>query len=157
MNLTLIRGLPGSGKSTLAKRLGGEQPQGSGYSMGIPHFEADQYHMVDGEYRFDINRLGKAHEYCFTHTSNYLSNGYSVIVSNTFTRSREIRPYLDLATIYKARVMIIECQGEYGSIHNVPEDTMQNMRDRFVNENEFLLQYLEFYGKPFEGIYLYKK
>ena len=43
--LFLLRGLPGSGKTTLAKSLGGM------------HIEADNYFMVDGEYKFDASKL----------------------------------------------------------------------------------------------------
>jgi len=58
--LILLRGLPGSGKSTLAKSLDGI------------HIEADQFFMIDGEYRFDASKLKDAHNYCFTRTKSYM-------------------------------------------------------------------------------------
>ena len=50
--LFIVRGLPGSGKTTLAK------------SLGSVHFEADMYFMEGNEYKFDITKIKKAHEWC---------------------------------------------------------------------------------------------
>ena len=87
--LTLVRGIPGSGKSTLAKAL----TEGS----DAVHLETDMFWMVDGEYKFDINRLREAHEWCRTETRKHLKSGMDVVVSNTFTTIKELRPYFDLA------------------------------------------------------------
>ena len=87
--LTLVRGIPGSGKSTLAKALA--------YSPDVMHLETDMFWMVDGEYKFDINRLREAHEWCQAETRKHLKNDFEVVVSNTFTTIKELRPYFDLA------------------------------------------------------------
>ena len=53
-NLYIVRGLPGSGKSTFAK------------SIAKPYqvFEADQYFMKNGKYKFDPTKLKEAHNDC---------------------------------------------------------------------------------------------
>ena len=114
-NLTIIRGLPGSGKSTLAAKLV--------YRIDALHVEADQYHMVDGEYKFDINNLAEAHEWCFNSVGYALKHDRQIIVSNTFTTWREMRQYCDLAEGMMVPITIIECQADFGNIHNVPEET----------------------------------
>ena len=124
--LTLIRGLPGSGKSTLAKRL-----LASGTCMDR-HFEADMYFTNEiGEYHFDPLLLSDAHEWCQKMTEDALSNGCNVIVSNTFTTRRELQPYLDMAHNFGIEPNIILMQGDYGSIHGVPDHTIRRMRERF--------------------------
>lgn len=122
--LTIIRGLPGSGKSTLAKELD-NHPR-------VKRFEADMY-MVDenGNYEFSRDRLMYCHMKCQENTRDALFDGYDVIVSNTFTTKKEIKPYLDIARESNAIVNVILCQNNFGSIHDVPEETMQRMRDRF--------------------------
>jgi predicted kinase len=118
--LYIIRGLPGSGKSTLAKQ------------MGILHVEADQYFVqADGEYKFDANKLGQAHQYCWKWVDYFLSEGYDVVVSNTFTTRKEIKPYIDLAEKYNTEYKIIEATYNGKSVHNVPEKTVEKMRKRY--------------------------
>lgn len=121
--LILVRGLPGSGKSTLAKKLA--------TSMGAHHYEADQYFMIDGVYAFNINYIVEAHEWCQESTRKSLESGIPVVVSNTFTTRRELRPYFYIASEFKIVPQIILCQGEWGSIHGVPEETLERMKNRF--------------------------
>lgn len=119
--LILIRGLPGSGKSTLAKRIA--------IMMGCQHVEADMYHIdKSGVYRFNPSKVREAHEWCQRMASDCLANGHDVIVSNTFTRLWEIEPYLRME---HDKVTVIRCEGNYGNVHNVPEDVLCDMRERW--------------------------
>lgn len=116
-NLVLIRGLPGSGKTTLAQSM-----------AGYIHFEADQffdYFWVGG---FDPKRLKHAHAWCLKSTMDALAEGRHVVVSNTFTQHWEMKPYL---AIVDASVSIIVARGEFDSVHDIPEATIQKMRDRW--------------------------
>lgn len=125
--LTLIRGLPGSGKSTLAYTL---------YDVNDNTFvaEADDYFYDDyGNYVFDQDQLHKAHEWCQETARNYLEAGCDTIVSNTFTTLREMKEYYLMAKELGATLNIITCQGQFGSIHNVPESTMDKMEKRFFH------------------------
>lgn len=127
MKLTLIRGLPGSGKSTLAKKLASTDDG--------EHFEADMYFMTSsGEYVFDAQRLRHAHVWCQTETFDCLSFGASVYVSNTFTTIKELRPYFDLALEFDITPTVITMNNQWGNVHDVPEDKLKAMKQRFVHD-----------------------
>ncbi|WP_417844702.1 ATP-binding protein [Thalassospira sp.] len=122
--LLLIRGLPGSGKSTLAQQLC--------QNGDLIHLEADMF-MVDGtgKYRFSAAKLADVHARCERETRTHLENGRSVVVSNTFSQIWEMQPYFDMAAQSVIPVQIIECQGQFKSIHDIPERGLTAMRNRW--------------------------
>ena len=120
--LILIRGLPGSGKSTIAEDF---KP------YGYVHYEADMYHMVDGEDKFDITKIKEAHEWCQQMTEDCLRRGNNAIVSNTFTRYQEMVPYFEMAKEFDAHVYIIEAKGKFETVHGVPKETQNDMAQRW--------------------------
>ena len=124
MNLVLVRGLPGSGKSTLAKAMA--------QAEGWHHIEADMF-FVDqkGQYVFDKSKIRYAHEWCQMRCRNLLEHGVHVVVSNTFCEEWEITPYRQNALWYHASLSIITLQGDYGNIHNVPDEALERMKARF--------------------------
>lgn len=125
--LFLLRGLPGSGKSTLAKSLGGI------------HIEADQYFMVDGVYKFDGSKIKLAHNYCQSQTQAWMgTNGEQVnvdriVVSNTFTQEWEMQPYFEMAERYGYTIFSLIVENRHGGVneHGVPDDKLEQMRNRF--------------------------
>lgn len=127
MELILVRGLPGSGKSTLAR--------GMLTDAWARHYEADQYFMQDGTYRFDSARLGEAHHWCLSSTRRWLeeedTRSRRAVVSNTFTTIRELRPYFDMARELGIVPSVIVCQNQFENVHSVPEETLNRMRTRF--------------------------
>ncbi len=123
MKLILVRGLPGSGKSTLAKKLA---------EMSGLHFEADMYFMKDGKYEFDISKLAEAHAWCQRETRHWLNEGATVTVSNTFTTIKELRPYFDIAKEFSIVPNVVLAQANFGSVHDVPIETLERMKQRFV-------------------------
>jgi predicted kinase len=129
--LTLIRGLPGSGKSTLAKCMYVYHPVYL-YDQQSVYYEADQYFVVNGVYKFDVTKLHSAHKWCYEATSASLKYGHNVTVSNTFTTLKELKPYFELAKQFSIVPNVILCQSNFGSIHNVPEETLTKMKGRFV-------------------------
>lgn len=56
-----------------------------------------------------------------------------IFVSNTFTTEKEMKPYLKMAeeSGYHVVSLIVENRHGNKSVHNVPEETMTKMRDRF--------------------------
>ena len=120
--LFLLRGLPGSGKSTLAKSLGGK------------HLEADMYFIdSEGEYKFDADKLKRAHNWCQSNTELAMALGEKIVVSNTFTQEWEMKPYFELAEKYGYRVYSLIVENRHGGVneHGVPEESLQKMEDRF--------------------------
>ena len=118
--LILVRGLPGSGKSTIANLID---------YTGFIHLETDQYWGPD--YKFDMSKLGEAHQWCQDETANMLGRGHDVVVSNTFTTKKELQPYFDIAKRFGIVPQVILCQGQYGNIHNVPVEVLEKMKNRF--------------------------
>jgi predicted kinase len=121
--LYLLRGLPGSGKSTYAAKLQ-KMPN-------VLHYEADMYFMKDGVYTFDFTKLADAHTWCLKQTVSGLKNGMSVVVSNTFTTRWEMQNYLTWAEQLNVTVSVVKCIGEFGSVHNIPAETLKRMADRW--------------------------
>ena len=126
--LYIVRGVSGAGKSTFAKTLGGI------------HVEADQYFMDgEGNYKFDGSKIKLAHEYCRAQTEAWMGtkgdqvNVNRITVSNTFTQEWEMEPYFTLAKEYGYTVFTIVVENRHGgtNVHNVPEDKIEQMKNRF--------------------------
>lgn len=126
-HLYLIRGLPGSGKSTFALKLAN--------AIGAYTFEADHFHEdADGNYVWRPENVANAHALCQRAVRHIMtSNGKDIVVSNTFTTEKELKPYLDLAAEhgYSVTTLVVENRHGNKSIHGVPEETMTKMRNRF--------------------------
>lgn len=125
-NLYLIRGLPGSGKSTFAKRLA--------VSLGAAHWEADMYHVnSEGVYDWKPEAVHRSHQWCQEAARSFMQVGRSVVISNTFTTVKEMKPYLDLAETFGYDVTSLITENRHGnsSIHGVPQETMEKMKQRF--------------------------
>ena len=123
--LIIIRGIPGSGKSTLAKLLVPEEQI----------FEADKFwYDKEGNYNFDMTRLYQAHMWCQQELEFAMEGNYDrLVISNTTTTEKEIQPYLDLAKKYDYRAVSLIVENRHGneSVHNVPIEVIDKMKDRF--------------------------
>lgn len=117
--LILIRGLPGTGKTTKAMGF---------VKDGYRHFEADQFFLVGGEYRFDVEKSSQAHAWCLDQARRALLAGEFVCVSNVFATVEDIKPYTDLDVDYK----IVEASYLGRSTHNVPADKIRAMTSAWV-------------------------
>ena len=56
-----------------------------------------------------------------------------IVVSNTFTQEWEMEPYFTLAKEYGYTVFTIVVENRHGgtNVHNVPEDKIEQMKNRF--------------------------
>jgi predicted kinase len=130
--LFLIRGIPGSGKSTFANHIW------NNYAI----CEADKFFhdKETGKYNFDASKLKEAHEWCRNEVETRMKDHQSnpqyypeIVVSNTFTQEWEMKSYFDLAKKYGYQVTSIIVENRHGNsnIHNVPDETLEKMRQRF--------------------------
>jgi predicted kinase len=128
-DLILLRGLPGSGKSTL-----GEIIMSSPGSPQIPLSADDYFTDSEGNYNFDPTKLKEAHNQCKQRCALLMQNeSKKIVVSNTFTQEWEMGEYLEMAKRYDYRVHTVIVENRHGgvNIHSVPEDKLQQMKDRF--------------------------
>ena len=130
--LFLVRGLPGSGKSSLARRL-----------VSRRSLAADDYFMDNGVYHFDPSRLAEAHADCQARCVQALSQG-DVAVANTFSCRWELQPYLVMAELAGARIIVIDLfdggctdsELEARNEHGVPLEGIARMRARWEHDWE---------------------
>ena len=121
--LYIVRGIPGSGKTTFAQ------------SLGCPVFEADMFFVnKQGVYNFDGSKIKDAHAWCQEMVEDEMFNQHEkVAVSNTFTQEWEMESYYKLAEKYGYRVFSLIVENRHGNsnVHNVPEETIEKMKNRF--------------------------
>ena len=128
--LICLRGIPGSGKSTFARMI---------WDHFVIH-EADKFFEKDGEYNFNPTKIKEAHQWCRDNVEqqmkdNQLNPQYypEIVVANTFTQEWEMNPYIELAEKYGYKVISLVVENRHGNknIHNVPDETIQKMVNRF--------------------------
>ena len=95
--------------------------------------------MMDGKYNFDITKIKLAHKYCQNQTEAWMKtdgtqvNNDKIVVSNTFTQEWEMEPYFKLAEKYGYRTFSLIVENRHGGVneHDVPEDKLELMKNRF--------------------------
>ena len=98
--LIIMRSPSGAGKSTLAQELG----QG-----GVVLSTDDFFTTPEGEYRFDIKQLGKAHKWNQDRAAKAMEEGVSpVVIDNTNIKAHEPKSYVLAARKYGYQVEMAE-------------------------------------------------
>lgn len=132
MKVIVLSGLLGSGKSTFVKSLG----------KGIEVVSADSFFIVNGEYKFDVSKLGEAHNKCLRDFNTLLSlcaeEETVLVVDNTNTTVLELAPYVALAQAYNNEVELhtFHVSPEVSAkrnVHGVPLETCKHMAERLKN------------------------
>lgn len=129
-DLILLRGIPGSGKSTLGEVILNCPQSTTNMVLSADDLFTDS----SGNYNFDSSRIKEAHNLCQQKCAEKMKLGlYKIVVANTFTQEWEMTPYYEMAERYKYRVHSIIVENRHNSInvHNVPEEKLLQMKDRF--------------------------
>lgn len=101
----ILSGVSGCGKSTLAcELLAAHSPDGEN-PYSVICVSADQFFMVNGEYKYEHGKIGEAHSKCFRNFLDAIGGNpaYSVnlvVVDNTNTTVAEIAPYVLAASAF---------------------------------------------------------
>jgi len=128
--LILLRGLPGSGKTTLAKIILQLRSTDEPEILSADDFFEDK----EGDYNFDPTKLKEAHNYCqFRCSERMRQQKARIVVANTFTQEWEMDEYFKMAERYNYRVHTVVVENRHGNenVHGVPEDKLQQMKNRF--------------------------
>ena len=155
-NLILVRGISGAGKSTVAhlfndkRNIHGITVRLSTDDFFMEKCDADEHNYVEHYcnqcnntgyyYNFQPNKLVEKHQECINSVEEAMKVTKEtkffckqIVVHNTFTQDWEMEPYYDLADKYKWRVhtIIVENRHRSKSKHNVPNETIEEQRERF--------------------------
>ena len=145
MKVIIMSGISGSGKSSFATNLANSWPAFlSNEELKPVILSADNYHMVNGEYKFDPKNISMAHKTCladflkFTMYPHVNPSLGLVIVDNTNTTPDEIAPYYRVAEAVNHDVSIVRIlmdpfQAFKRNRHGVPLATVLQQHKRIVD------------------------
>ena len=128
----IMRGIPGSGKSTVAELLATTS------KSSIIH-STDNYHMVNGKYKFNKDMLWIFHQKNLEAFEKSCKNGKKIVIcDNTNIKKSFFSKYVTVAKKYGYKVFLIivgdfkvsECYKR--NRHKVPLKMVKGMKDNFV-------------------------
>ena len=126
--LLLLRGLPGAGKTSLASAL---------EIRAV--CSADDYVTRKGIYNWKPETVGASHDWCQRKCRRFMKKQIDkIIIANTLTSDRELKPYYDLARQFGYTVfsVVVENRHDGTNSHDVPEATLEKMRNRLIENIE---------------------
>ena len=123
--LQLIRGLPGSGKSTLASKY-----------KHIMIIEPDMLCVTNGIYDWTPEKERRNRAAVIAFADAMMKNDIDVVVSSvmpTLCDGSLLKGLLDAAKKNNvSQVYIHDCIGDYGNIHDVPQKSLEGMKNAFI-------------------------
>lgn len=136
----IMRGISGGGKSTHAKML---QNDACDHGMSPLICSADDFFIKkvndELEYKFDIEKLGEAHQWCMRKFIRGLEDEMSpVIVDNTNIAIEDISPYVAVGQAFGYDVEIIQVNTSPDiaagrNVHGVDSRHVYNMHKRLTS------------------------
>lgn len=137
MKVALIsRGIPGSGKSTF-NRILSEVCAEAGYAISI--HSTDDYHMVNGKYVFQMDKLAWFHKRNYNAFSKSITDAVDVVVvDNTNLKAKEYKDYVAIATnsgypVVAVRFIPDDVEKHFArQAHGVPLDRLVAMKESLI-------------------------
>lgn len=124
----VLMGISGAGKDTWIQE---NFPSADVHST-------DKFFMVDGEYKFDVTKLGEGHAWCLREYTKVVQGEVEgvVIVNNTNTSLAEVAPYcaLALAHGHELQIVALVCAPEVAAkrnVHKTPAKSVFQQDARF--------------------------
>lgn len=84
-----------------------------------------------GVYRFKPELLSHAHKWCQNNVANALDTCDFVIVANTNLQKQHVDAFVKIAKDKGADYEVRRLNTSFGSVHNVPDATIERMRRIF--------------------------
>lgn len=123
MNVVIMIGPSGSGKSTYIEN-------------NLKDYfvcSADNFFITNGEYKYDPNKIGEAHQICLKSFIEEVQKGEkNIVVDNTNTSIEQLAPYYSIAKAYNYNVKFVkmECTSDIcvnRNQHGVNKKTIDGM------------------------------
>lgn len=150
----IMRGIPGSFKSTIGEFIASK----GGYletsivdnafyysdpetkEVISARHNTDQYHMVNGEYKFSMMNVGKFHSRNYKAFRKSCEDGIPIVVcDNTNTTTKEFKKYADTARhqgyiVYTCLMDVPSLETFFSrNTHDVPMETINKVRKRLLD------------------------
>lgn len=129
--LILCQGASGSGKSTFMGKLATAVEEVTGVKPRV-HENDDFFMQKDGTYHWDAGKIMTAVKDCEYRVRTDCENCSYALVSNTFTESAHIAPYASIAEEFGLEFIVVRMCGDYGNVHNVPEEVVKKQRQKLA-------------------------
>ena len=128
----ILRGIPGDGKSSVAELL-------AKISRSSIIHSTDDYHKVNGKYKFNKERLWEFHSMNLKAFEKSCEKGIKIVIcDNTNIRKSYYSPYIRVAKKYKYWIFILTV-GDFNvsecwkrNKHHAPRKVIQGMKNNFI-------------------------